>query len=224
MKSESPSSHPLFTFDSPVNLPACPPMFTIKRLLLLLVLAVLVYCFWPRKPSLATFSPTTMAELQLSAAKQAASKNWVACGVTNFRIFESQYHFPPVAAIKAAIDQTRAVAVFRSSADAADKEAAAAPLTETYSAIKSQTGATFDPKAAASQQIQVWSLLEANSSEEAARVLASQLALVHGGDAKKYLVPATNFVAAATSAKSAAWPAAQTSLQKAWTGIQSAAR
>lgn len=199
-------------------------MFTIKRLLLLLVLAVLAYCFWPRKPSLVTFSPTTMAELQLTAAKQAAAKNWVACGVTNFRIFESQYHFPPLAAAKAAIDQTRAVAVFRSSEDAADKEAAAAPLTETYTAIKSQTGGKFDAKAAASQQIQVWSLLESNSSEEAARVLAGQLALVHGGDAKKYLAPAHDFVAAAVLAKASSWPAAQTSLQKAWTAMQSAAK
>ena len=199
-------------------------MFTIKRLLLLLVLAVLAYCFWPRKPSLVTFSPNPMAELQLAAAKQAASKNWVACGVTNFRIFESQYHFPPFAAAKAAIDQTRAVAVFRSSADTADKEAAVQPLIQTYSVIKDQTGATFDAKAAANQQIQVWALLEADSSEEAARVLAGQLGLVHGGDAKKYLIPARDFVAAAASAKSSSWPAAQTSLQKAWSGLQAAAK
>jgi hypothetical protein len=199
-------------------------MFTIKRLLLLLVLAALAYCFWPRKPSLVTFNPTTMAELQLHAAKQAASKSWVACGVANYRIFDSQYHFPPFAAAKAAIDQTRAVALFRSSADAADKEAAAKPLADAYSAIKSQTGASFDPTVAANQQVQVWSLIESNSTDEAAKVLAGQLALVHGGDAKKYLAPARDFVAAAASAKSSAWPAAQTSLQKAWTGMQTAAK
>lgn len=199
-------------------------MFTIKRLLLLLMLAVLAYCFWPRKTSLVSFEPAKMAELQLAAAKQASTKSWFACGVTNYRIFESQYHFPPIAAAKAAIDQTRAVSVFRSSADAADKETAATPLVQVFSEIKSQTGAKFDATAAANQQIQVWSLIEADSSEEAAKVLAAQLALVHGGDAKKYLSPARDFVAAAVSAKASAWPAVQTSLQKAWAGLQSAAK
>jgi len=180
-------------------------MFTFKRLLLLLVLAVLAYA--------------RMADLQL-----AASKNWFACGVTTYRIFDTQYHFPPFAAVKAAIDQTRAVALFRSSSDPADKEAAVKPLTQAYAEIKSRTGATFDATTAATQQVQVWSLVETDSLDEAARALAGQLALVHGGDPKKYLPPARDFVAAAASAKSGAWPAAEPSLRKAWTGVQSAAK
>jgi hypothetical protein len=199
-------------------------MFTLKRLLLLLVLAVLAYCFWPRKPSLVAYNPAEMAKLQLTAAKQAAMKNWFACGVASYRIFDTQYHFPPIASVKAAIDQTRAVALFRSSADPADKEAAAKPLAQTYAEIKSQTGAKFDASAAANQQLQVWSLIEGDLPDEAAKALAGQLALVHGGDAKKYLVPARDFIAAAAAAKTSAWPAAQSSLQKAWAGLQTAAK
>lgn len=198
-------------------------MFTIKRFLLLLVIAVLAYCFWPRKPSLVTYQPAKMAALQLDAAKQAAGKNWFACGIANYRIFDSQYHFAPVAAVKASIEQTRAVSMFRTAADPADKEAAVKPLTQAYTEIKSQTGATFDAAAAAAQQIRVWSLIEEGSSEEAAKLLAEQLALLHGGVSAKYLPAARDFVAAAAAAKTSNWSAASPTLEKAWSGLQAAA-
>jgi hypothetical protein len=199
-------------------------MLNFKRLFLLLVVAVLAYAFWPRKSSLVAFDPTQMAELQLAAAQQAATKSWFACGVTTYRIFQSQYHFPPAAAVKAALEQTRATALFRSASDPTDKEAAVTPLIAAYAEIKSRTGASFDAKAAATQQVQVWSLLETDSPEEATRVLAAQLALVHGGDTSKYLQPARDFVAAATAAKSAAWPAVDSNLKKAWAGVLTAAK
>lgn len=198
-------------------------MFTIKRFLLLLVVVALAYCWWPRKPSLVTYQPAGMAALQLNAAKQAAGKNWFACGIANYRIFDSQYHFAPIAAVKTSIEQTRAAAMFRSAADPADKEAAAKPLTQAYAEIKSQTGATFDPAATATRQIRVWTLIDEGASDEAAKLLAENLAAIHGGVAAKCLPAARDFVAAATAAKTSNWTAAETSLQKAWSGLQTAA-
>lgn len=198
-------------------------MFTIKRLLLLLAVAALAYCFWPRKPSLVTYQPAGMATLQLGAAKQAAGKQWFAYGVTTYRIFASQYHFAPLSAAKAAVAQTRAVSVFRSSTDPTDKETAVQPLTEAYAEIKGQTGASFDPAAAATQQVRVWALIDEGSSEEAAKILSGQLALIHGGTASKYLPAARDFVAAASSAKTSDWTASDSAQQRAWSALQAAA-
>ncbi len=197
-------------------------MFTIKRFLLLLVIAALAYAFWPRQPSLVRYQSAPMAKLQMEAAKQAAGKNWFACGVANYRIFDRQYHFAPLAAVKASIEQTRAVAMFRSAADSADKEAAAKPLTQAYAEMKSQTGGAFDPAAAATQQIRVWTQIEEGSSEEASKILSEQLASIYGGISAKYLPVARNFVAAAAAAKTSHWAAAETSQQKAWTDLQTA--
>ncbi len=199
-------------------------MFSMKRILVLLLLAAVVYCFWPRTPSLLAYAPARMAELQREAERKASSKNWFGHGFTEFQIFLNQYHFPPVAAVKVAIDQSRAVSVFRTGADPTDKETAVKPLTLAYAEIKRQTAGSFDPAAVATQQVRVWSLLEEKNFAEAAKVLAGQLAAVHGGAAANYLPVARDFVDAATAAQNGKSAEANTAMAKAWSGLQKVAR
>lgn len=197
-------------------------MFTIKRLFLILVIAVVAYLFWPRTPSMAGYNPSEMAALQLQFAKQSAGKQWFAHGVTAYRLFEGQYHFPPIAALKCAIDFTRAASLFRTSADDGDKQAAEKPLALVYAEIRSQTGRTFDANAAASQQVQGWLLAENGSVDEAARVMSSQLALVYGGVAAEYLPAARDLAAARAAAKNSDWTAAAQDLKEGWAAAKTA--
>jgi len=197
----------------------------IKKLLLIALLAVIAYCYWPRHPDLLAYQPREMADLQIEAARQAGGKQWFAHGITNYKIYTGQYGLPPLAAVGAAMDKSRAVSLYRSSTDENDKAEAIKPLIAAYEAIKRETGKTYDPKAVAELEIKVWGLIEEGATDEIiAAKIAEQMALLYGGIPKRYLATAPFFAAALKETQASAWPAARQNLQKGWADLQRSAR
>ncbi len=199
-------------------------MSFLKRLLLILAAAVAAYVFWPRSPSLTAFDPDAIAALQAKAWSQAGAEQWARHAVTTYWIFETQYRLPPVAALKAALEVSRASAALRSAADAADRETAAKPLASAYATLRAQTRGQFDPAAVAAQEIQAVGLMLEGRTEPAAQAFANEYALLYGGPPGAYLPAARVFVRAGNDALAGDWTAAGESLRKAWTELRDAFR
>lgn len=197
-------------------------MSLLKRLLVVAVLGAVAYCFWPRASSLGLFKPQEMADLQVTAWQQARIKNWVGHGATMYKIYTSQYNLPPIAAVRAAMDQTRAVQVFKTGATEEDKEKAADPLIAVYSTFKDKADAPkVDLNVAPATEIQLWQALGDPPNDDAAvRNQSLLLSQLYGGDTAKYQPSARLLVQARKQGLAADWNAAKTTLASAYTELQ----
>lgn len=200
-------------------------MSLLKKILVVALLGIIAYCFWPRTTSLTGYNAKEMADLQVLSWQQARIKNWIGHGATMYQVFEGQYHFPPLTAVKLAIDQTRAVQDFRTGATDEDKEGAKGPLSDVYTALKEKDGSfTGTAEQAAAQEVQLWqALADPATADAAVKFQSGLLAQVHGGDPARYLPSARLFVQATGQGASQDWSAAKTTLAGAYTELQKAA-
>ena len=197
-------------------------MFSFRRLLLLLLIAFLAYCFWPRRPSMTDFDPQRMSQLQIKVWKETPDKKLQGPILPLYEIYQGQYHLPPVAALKMAFEMSRALHIFRSSPDAADQEKALVPLQTAFLALQSGTKASFDPTTAARMELTIW-LLRTDYAKRAQLVTAwsESIALLCGHTADECLPAAKKFSVASKLADEGKWDEAQSNLLDAWKSIKS---
>ena len=197
-------------------------MFVFRRLLLLFVIAVGVYCFWPRTGSMAGFDPERMSDLQIDVWKAAADKKLPAPLLSLYKIYTGQYHLPPVSALKMAFNTSRALRLFYTSPDAADQEKALLPLQTVFVTLKSDTKSGFDPMAAARMEFMIWTL-RADRAKRAQLTTAwsESLALLYGHTAEECLPAAKQFSIASKLADEGRWAEARAGVLEAWKNLRS---
>jgi hypothetical protein len=197
-------------------------MFVLRRLFLLFVIGVAAYCFWPRSGSMADFDPERMSELQIDVWKAAADKKLPAPILPLYKIYNGQYHLPPVSALKMAFDTSRALRLFHTSPDAADQEKALLPLRTIFVALQSGTKSGFDPMAAARMEFMIWTL-RADRTKRAQLTTAwsEELALLYGHTAGECLPAAKQFSIASKLADEGKWAEAQAGVLEAWKNLKS---
>lgn len=199
-------------------------MFNTRRLVVLVVLGVFAYGFWPREPNLLGYRPKELSALETESWKQSKGKQWFALTKTQYEIFRDQYGFSPYRSLSLALGMSRALSLYRGSADVTDREEAIKPLRSVLEVIKKDTKATFDATALAEKQVKIWALsAEEGSAEATVQSQAEMLAAIYGGSAKKYMVPARSFVSAIKTAQASDWARTNQSLQQAWTDLKNAA-
>jgi len=192
-------------------------MFALKRLLLLLLVAFAVYCFWPRTSTLTGFDPERMSELQVAIWKGASDKQKPSLIIPLLKEYAGQYNLPPISALKTAFDTERAMRLFQSSPDAADQEKSLMPLQVAFLALKSNTKAGFDSTAAARIELTIW-MLRADHAKRAqlTTAWAESIALLYGHSAEECLPAAKKFSIASKLADEGKWDEAQSSILEAW--------
>jgi len=196
-------------------------MFALKRLLLILGLGLLAYCFWPRHPSLSQFEPDRMAELQVGLWKDASSKKKLELLLPLYELYERQYHMPPISSMKMAFDTAQALQVFHGAPDAADQEKALLPLQLVFLALQTGVGASFDPGVVARLELTTWRLRTDRARRgELTAAWSEKLGMLYGCPAAKTLPAAKNFAIAAKLAGENKWDEAQQSALAAWTGVR----
>lgn len=192
-------------------------MFVVWRLLLLLVLAVAAYLFWPRTASLGAFDPEKMAELQIAVWKAAADPKSPAPVLPLYELYQRQYGMPPISALKMAFDMARALRVFHTSPDAADQEKAMLPLQAVFVALKDGTKAGFDAGAAARMEFMVWVLMSDRAKRaQLTTAWSESLAVLYGHTAGECLPAAKQFSLASKLADEGNWNDARASLVQGW--------
>jgi len=196
-------------------------MFVLRRLLLLLVIALAVYCFWPRTASMTGFDPEKMSELQIAVWKAVAGKKIQAPMLPLYKIYQGQYHMPPVSSLKMSIDTSLALHLFQTSPDAADQEKALPPLQTVFETLKAVTKAGFDPSAAARMEFAIW-MLRSDSTKRAQLTAAwsESLALLFGHSAGECLPAAKQFSIASKLADEGKWDEAQSNALEAWKALK----
>lgn len=199
-------------------------MFVLRRLLLLVLIGVAVYVFWPRTSSMTRFEPEAMAEIQMTIWKAAASKQPQGPILPLYHLYQDQYHVPPISSLKMAFDMSRALRLFSTSPDAADQEKALLPLQTVFATLKSNTQAGFDANAAARMELMNW-MLRADHAKRA-QLTASWsdfLGLLYGQSAEACLPAAKKFSIASKLAEEGKWADAQASSLEGWQVIKSLA-
>jgi len=196
-------------------------LFALKRLLILAVIIVAVYCFWPRSPSLYSFDPERMAELQTAVWKDAAAKKRQELLFPLYETYERQYRLPPVSSLKMAFDTARALNIFYTAPDAADQEKALLPLQTVFTTLKNGTKSNFDANAAARLELMTWSLRADRARRVQLTTAWSELiGMVHGCSAAEALPAAKKFAAAAKLADEGNWDEARRSCFEAWSAVK----
>lgn len=166
-------------------------MRPITKLLLLAVVAFIVYLIWPRNPDIKNFDPSALAGLDV--------KTWVAekrgksfdALKARFKIYSSQYKFPPVPSFRIAQNDAGGIAALNESFPDVEGEApepmeenrAIMAFTQKYVAIKKHVGGDFDPDALAREEVN-WRSHEHDGApvDEIAKPIARILAAIYGGD------------------------------------------
>jgi len=196
-------------------------LFALKRLLILAVLIVAVYCFWPRSPSLSSFDPERMAELQSGIWKDAAAKKSRELVFPLYETYERQYRLPPVSSLKLAFDTARALNIFYTAPDAADQEKALLPLQTVFTTLKNETKSKFDANAVARLELMTWSLRADRAKRAQLTSAWSELiGMVHGCSAADALPAAKKFAVAAKLADEEKWDEARKSCSEAWSAVK----
>ncbi|MBE2203138.1 MAG: hypothetical protein IAE94_02185 [Chthoniobacterales bacterium] len=192
-------------------------MFALKRLLLLLLIVLVAYCFWPRKSSLTGFDPVRMSELQMEIWKSASGKKVWALVRPFYSVYQGQYQLPPISAMKISFDSARALHVFHTSPDAADQEKALAPLQTVFQTMKSGMKAGFDSNASARMELMIW-MLRADHAKRAQLTTAwsESLAMLYGRSTQECLPAAKKFAVASKFADEGKWGEAQANALEAW--------
>lgn len=200
-------------------------LFALKRLVLLFVLVVAVYCFWPRTPSLYSFDPERMAELQTTIWRDASAKKRQELIFPLYETYERQYHLPPISSLKMAFDSARAHYIFYSAPDAADQEKATLPLQTVFTTLRSETKSTFDANTAAHLELMTW-MLRADRARRAQLTSAwsELIGLMYGHPAADALPAAKKFAAAAKLADEGKWDEARKINVEAWSEVKTLSR
>jgi len=168
-----------------------------RRLAWVVVATVAAYLFWPRSPSLAAFRPARIEALRIEALAGARDrKTWTPL-VPLYRIFQEEFHFPPLAAAQCAWEASRALQLFLDSADNADRERSLVPLEKMFAIVKTETGADFDAAVLARLQLYCWMLAgDTRKETQLKSAIAEKLALLHGGSASEFSAAAAAFAKA----------------------------
>ncbi|MFA7345519.1 MAG: hypothetical protein WC003_14560 [Terrimicrobiaceae bacterium] len=192
-------------------------MFVLRRLFLLFVIGLAVYCFWPRTSSMAGFDPERMAELQIAVWKATADKKPQSALMPLYHIYNGQYRLPPVSALKMSFDTVRALRLFHTSPDAAGQEKALLPLQTVFVTLRSGTKSSFDSNAAARMELLIW-MLRADRAKRAQLTTAwsESLALLYGCSVEECLPAAKQFSIASKLADEGKWSEAQSGALEAW--------
>jgi len=196
-------------------------LFTLKRLLLLAVIAAIAYCFWPRTPSLAGFDDQRMSEIQIAVWKEAASKKHLSLLPPLFELYHQQYRITPVASMMMALDMARALSIFFNAPDASEQENALVPLRTFYVNLKNSTKATFDPDALARMELGTW-MLQVDHSKRAQLTasISERLAVLYGLSAEACLPAAKKFAQARKDAEDRRWDEAKASSLEGWQAVK----
>lgn len=196
-------------------------MRLLKAILLLLILGLAAYAFWPRTPSLKDFEPARLAKLQVEIWNARPARINLEVLVASFHIYAGEYHLPPAAAAAMAFDAARAFQIFQTAADAPDQEAALVPLERVFTRLKDGTRTAFDPHLAARLQLAIWALrTETSRQAELVAAWSEFLGLLYGCPSRQAVPAAKSFVSASGLAKSGKSPAAEKAAEDGWRQVQ----
>lgn len=196
-------------------------LFTLKRLLVLAVIAFLAYCFWPRTPSLTGFDEQRMSEIQIAIWKEAAAKKHLSLIPPLFELYHQQYGITPVASMMMALDMARALSIFFNAPDASEQENALVPLRTFYVNFKNSTKSTFDPDALARMELGTW-MLQADHSKRAQLTasISERFAVLYGLSAESCLPAAKRFAQARKDAEEGRWDEAKAASFEGWQALK----
>ena len=174
-------------------------MRNITKILLLVVVAFAVYLLWPRTPDLKAFKPKEMAELQIREWQAEKSGRGMGALLARFKIYASQFHFPPITAFR--IAQTQGGALSRiagAQTDPGEEIRAVNSLREKYVMIKSGVNASFDADALAREEF-TWRVAEKNPETESDPVVPGMCriyAVLYGGQPEDFTDAVTSIAKA----------------------------
>ncbi len=192
-------------------------LFALRRLVVVLLIAVAAYCLWPRSTSLTDFDPARMAELQIQLWEQTEARSRTAMFFTLYEIFERQYRVPPIASAMMAFEISKARWMFELAPDPADQEKATEPLKTAFVHLKHATKLPFEPAVVAKMEVTTWTLVADHSRRATLTAAVSEmLAVLYNRPTSEMLPAAKLFARAMKAADEKNWTEARSLSSEAW--------
>jgi hypothetical protein len=172
-------------------------MSLINRLLLLILVGLLVYALWPRKPGLTKFNPESAATYQADAWLAVAEGESLRAAKSYFLLFEREFGIPPTAALMAAQNASRSLQIIRKAADEADQEKARPAFQELYAILKRETKGEWDSDLAARRDFAIWVAVASGTDPQTLATSITELwGMLYGPQAGSLTGPATSYAEA----------------------------
>lgn len=179
--------------------------FAPLRLLVLILIIIVVYCLWPRKPSLTAFSPQDMGARLSSIWTDTKQRKSLDMFYQEYLRHDLDYKLPPVDCLQMSWNLVQARSMLAKSSDPTVQENAQGLLREYFLRLRSQLKATFEPeKAAVLEVLWLTEARDAVAQKNLVNCQAELLALLYGGSAETFQGVAKDIYAARELAESAA--------------------
>lgn len=184
--------------------------FAPLRLLVLILIILVVYCLWPRQPSLAGFNPQDMGTRLSNIWADAEQKKNFGVFCQEYLRHDLDYRLPPVDCLQMSWNLVQARSMLEKSSDPTVQENAQGLVREYYLRMRNQLKAGFEPEKAAVLEVN-W-LARASDAVAEKNIVNSQaelLAVLYGGSREKFQDVAKNMYAARLLAEKAGDEAAR---------------
>lgn len=202
-------------------------MSLFSKFLVAIVAAVIVYCLFPRDPSLARFSPETVADHELKVWRAIRNANGIKAAGNLYSIYDWQYRFNPVRALVLSRQMTSSIMGILKAPDEADQERYIPDLVEFYVTIRRDTGSEFDAATLGRKEFSIWAYVSSNAPQEVlTKSIAELWSQIYGVPVSSLEEPAKQRALALETAFGTSnpgekeWAAAGELLSASWKGLR----
>lgn len=127
-------------------------------LVIMLLIAALVYAFWPRTGDLRGFDADAVARLETVTWRDYYERDYKDLTLQLYKLHHDLYHFSPADSVQLAIAAANAAKYFQPTTSREDAQIALPELIKYYSILRDKSGERFDPAKVAASELDWWQL------------------------------------------------------------------
>ena len=130
---------------------------------LVLVVAGAAYGLWPRRVNLRDFDPAVLGRRETSMWRNYYEKKYLALFGDLYAVNRCEYGFSPCDSVRIAYYAAKAAKTFQPTRSRDEAQAALPVLEKYYGVMRSRSGENFEPRKAASLELDWWQLRRENT-------------------------------------------------------------
>lgn len=142
-------------------------------LVIILLLAALLYAFWPRTGDLRGFDADAVAQIETVMWRDYYDRDYMDLTLQLYRLHHDLYHFSPADSLQLSMAAANAAKHFQPTTSREDAQIALPELIKYYNILRDKSGESFDPAKVAALELDWWQLRrETNTPEKYAPTIA----------------------------------------------------
>ena len=135
-------------------------------LVIILLIAALVYAFWPRSGDLRGFDADAVARLETVLWRDYYERDYKDLSLQLYKLHHDLYRFSPADSVQLSIAAANAAKNFQPTTSRDEAQIALPELIKYYSILRDKSGESFDPAKVAAIELDWWQLRRETNAPE----------------------------------------------------------